>query len=196
MKIDGSKNRRQLIKNTALAGAAVSFSRLLSGKFESEAKAAAENNVYDVIVVGCGAAGMTAALTASKRGLSVLVVEKADVFGGSTARSGAGIWIRNNEVILSEGVPDSPLKAAIYLEKAVAGESTKEKQTAFLSNGPSMISFVMNNSPLKFRFMEGYSEYYPELEGGLPNGSSLEPEQINGKILGDELKNLNAPYIP
>ena len=62
---------------------------------------------YDVVVVGCGAAGMTGALTAAKRGLRTLVVEKAAVFGGSAARSGAGIWIPCNEVVMAAGVPDS-----------------------------------------------------------------------------------------
>lgn len=58
-----------------------------------------------------------------------------------------------------------------------------------------MISFVMANSPLRFRWMEGYSDYYPELPGGLPNGRSLEPDQLDGKILGAELAHLNPPYL-
>ncbi|MEV0226878.1 FAD-dependent oxidoreductase, partial [Streptomyces sp. NPDC050704] len=67
---------------------------------------------YDVVVIGSGAAGMTAALTAAEQGLSCVVVEKAATFGGSAARSGAGIWIPNNSVILAAGVPDTPAKAA------------------------------------------------------------------------------------
>jgi 3-oxosteroid 1-dehydrogenase len=65
---------------------------------------------------------MTAALTAAKRGLSVLVVEKAPTFGGSAARSGAGIWLPNNSVILGAGVPDTPQKAATYLAAVVGPE--------------------------------------------------------------------------
>ncbi|WP_420076799.1 FAD-dependent oxidoreductase [Streptomyces sp. JL3001] len=70
---------------------------------------------YDVVVVGSGAAGMTAALTAAAQGLSCVVLEKAPTFGGSAARSGAGIWIPNNSVLLAAGVPDTPAKAAAYL---------------------------------------------------------------------------------
>lgn len=151
---------------------------------------------YDVVVVGSGAAGMTAALTAAKRGLSVLVVEKAPTFGGSAARSGAGIWLPNNSVILGAGVPDTPQKAATYLAAVVGPEVPADRQAAFLADGPRMLDFVMANSPLRFRFMEGYSDYYPNLPGGLPNGRSIEPDQIDGNILGAELAHLNPAYMP
>ena len=62
---------------------------------------------YDVIVVGSGAAGMVAALTAAHQGLSTLVVEKAPHYGGSTARSGGGVWIPNNEILERDGVQDT-----------------------------------------------------------------------------------------
>ncbi|WP_279346780.1 3-oxosteroid 1-dehydrogenase [Streptomyces sp. AP-93] len=151
---------------------------------------------YDVVVVGSGASGMTAALTAAKRGLSVLVVEKAPTFGGSAARSGAGIWLPNNSVILGAGVPDTPAKAAQYLSAVVGDGSSADRQAAFLANGPRMLDFVMANSPLRFRFMDGYSDYYPNLPGGLPNGRSIEPDQIDGNILGPELAHLNPAYMP
>ncbi|MFE7180483.1 3-oxosteroid 1-dehydrogenase [Streptomyces erythrochromogenes] len=151
---------------------------------------------YDVVVVGSGAAGMTAALTAARRGLSVLVIEKAPTFGGSAARSGAGIWLPNNSVILAAGVPDTPGKAATYLSAVVGPEVPADRQAAFLANGPRMLDFVMANSPLRFRFMEGYSDYYPNLPGGLPNGRSIEPDQIDGNVLGGELARLNPAYMP
>ena len=136
-------NRRQV-----LTGAAAIGTGLVAGSSALGGPARAAQPSYDVVVIGCGAAGMTAALRVAKRGLSVLVVEKAPTFGGSAARSGAGIWIPNNQVILAAGVPDTPAKAAAYLAAVVGGDVPTAKQQAFLDNGPSMIDFVIAHERL------------------------------------------------
>ncbi|MFE9257731.1 3-oxosteroid 1-dehydrogenase [Streptomyces sp. NPDC006879] len=150
---------------------------------------------FDVVVVGAGAAGMTAALTAARRGLSCVVVEKSATYGGSAARSGAGIWLPNNRILLEAGAPDTPEKAATYLAAVAGPEVPVARQAAFLANGPRMLDFVMSNSPLRFRFMAGYSDYY-DLPGALPGGRSIEPDMIDGKLLGAELERLNPAYLP
>ncbi|GLZ31785.1 3-ketosteroid-delta-1-dehydrogenase [Lentzea sp. NBRC 105346] len=181
-----SLNRRQVLAGAGLTIAAGLTSRV-------PALAAAEE--FDVVVVGAGAAGMTAALAAAKRGLSVVVLEKAATYGGSAARSGAAIWVPGNEVLLNAGVPDSPQKATPYLDAVVGNRVPAARKAAYLANGPAMISFVLRNSPLRFRYMEGYSDYYPELPGGMPNGRSIEPDLLDGNILGPELTHLNPPYL-
>ncbi len=151
---------------------------------------------YDVVVVGAGAAGMTAALAAQSRGLQTIVIEKGAKFGGNSARSGAGIWVPNNEVILAAGVPDTADKARQYMARVVGSTVSAARQQAFLGAGPAAISFIVRNSPLRFRYMESYSDYYPEFYGGMPNGRSVEPAVFDLNILGAEAQNLLPAYVP
>jgi len=85
---------------------------------------AADGTEFDVVVAGSGAAGMTAALTAAHLGLSVLVIEKTGHFGGSTARSGGGIWAPGNTVLRAARVTDTPEAARAYLAH-VAGDGVR-----------------------------------------------------------------------
>ncbi|UGT67180.1 3-oxosteroid 1-dehydrogenase [Nocardia gipuzkoensis] len=151
---------------------------------------------FDVVVVGSGAAGMTAALTAAYRGLSVTLIEKSRSFGGSTARSGGGIWIPNNPVLQREGVPDSPELARTYL-KAVVGERVPEaKQLAFLDRGPEMMRYLGARSKYwEFVYDRGYSDYHPEFPGGLAQGRSIEPAPLDGRLLGGDLHKINQPTM-
>src|SRR5262245_13912150 len=150
---------------------------------------------YDVIVVGSGAAGMTAALTAAHHGLRTVLIEKAPTFGGSTARSGGGVWIPNNDVLLADGVPDTPESASTYLKHITGDVVDDDMRAAFLDNGPAVLRFVLANTPLRLRWVTDYSDYYPEAPGGLPTGRSVEPRPLNAAVLGDELANLTPPYL-
>ncbi|MEC3957250.1 3-oxosteroid 1-dehydrogenase [Nocardia sp. CDC153] len=151
---------------------------------------------FDVVVVGSGAAGMTAALTAAYRGLSVTLIEKSRLFGGSTARSGGGIWVPNNPVLQAAGVPDSPELARTYL-KAVVGDRVPEaKQRAFLDHGPEMFRYLGARSKYwDFAYDRGYSDYHPEFPGGLAQGRSIEPKPIDGRLLGGDLHKINQPTM-
>uniref|UniRef100_A1UM83 3-oxosteroid 1-dehydrogenase n=2 Tax=unclassified Mycobacterium TaxID=2642494 RepID=A1UM83_MYCSK len=149
---------------------------------------------YDVVVVGSGAAGMVAALTAAHQGLSTIVVEKAPHYGGSTARSGGGVWIPNNEILKRDGVKDTPEAARQYLRAIIGDVVEPERIDTYLQRGPEMLTFVLEHSPLKLCWVPGYSDYYPETPGGKPTGRSVEPKPFDAKKLGEDLPGLEPPY--
>lgn len=140
---------------------------------------------YDFVIVGSGAAGLTAAITASDAGLRCLLIEKMDVWGGTSAYSGGNIWIPNNHLMARAGIEDSPQKARQYLD-AIIGEptpaSSSERRDAYIEHGPLMVRYLEEKG---FRWMRTarYPDYYPEKEGGMV-GRSLEGVVISHKILG------------
>ena len=156
---------------------------------------AGEEVTVDVLVVGSGAAGMTAALAAAHQGLDTLVVEKSEFFGGSTARSGGGVWIPNNYALKEAGVADSLEDAKTYLAAIVGDVVPEERRTAFLERGPEVLEFVRDNSAADFMWVPEYSDYYPEAPGGRAIGRSVEPKAVNGMIIGDELSRLHPHYM-
>ena len=155
-----------------------------------------ERAEFDVVVVGSGAAGMTAALTAAHHGLRVVVIEKTDRFGGSTARSGGGLWLPGNEVLRKAGVRDTPGRARAYLAYVAGDGVTQARQRALLEHGPAMLAFVRASTPVDFAWVPGYADYYPEAPGGLAQGRSIEPVPLDGRVLGAELARLNPAYAP
>jgi len=149
---------------------------------------------FDVVVVGSGAAGMSAALTAHAAGLSVVVVEKAAHFGGSTARSGGGVWIPNNEVLQRDGVRDTDADARRYLHAIVGDVVPAERIDTYLDRGPEALSFLLAHSPLRMQWVPEYSDYYPEATGGRVGGRSIEPKPFDLKRLGAERAKLEPDY--
>jgi 3-oxosteroid 1-dehydrogenase len=151
---------------------------------------------FDIVVAGSGAAGMTAALTAAHHGATVVVLEKTSAFGGSTARSGGGIWAPGNAVLRRAGVADTPELARSYLAQVAGEDVPAELRNALLEHCPAMLDLVLAATPLRLAWVPGYADYYPEAPGGLASGRSVEPVPLDGTVLGGELARLNQPYLP
>ncbi|PKX97848.1 3-ketosteroid 1-dehydrogenase helE [Aspergillus novofumigatus IBT 16806] len=147
----------------------------------------------DVLIVGSGAAGLTAALRAHSHGLSSLVIEKDAQIGGTSAYSGGGLWIPNNPLAVEAGITDTPEQAMTYLTSVIDADtpddtdvrraSSPARKRAFLTHGPRMVSFLRDRG-FAWRLSPGCPDYYPHAHGALPTGGrSIEPDVFDARRL-------------
>ncbi len=148
---------------------------------------------YDVVIMGSGAAGLTAALVAAKAGNTVAVLEKADHFGGTTAISGGGIWIPASPQAKAEGVDDSIENARNYVLGVVGNRAERALIDAYLANGPEMIEWLAANSEAVFQISPPSSDWYPDVPGAVDFGRLLAPSEYDGKKLGKNFGRLQKP---
>jgi 3-oxosteroid 1-dehydrogenase len=138
----------------------------------------------DVVVLGSGGAGLTAALSAAAAGASVAVFEKAPTVGGTTAVSGGIVWIPAHN-----RSPEGELTAAEalrYLRAQSFGSMDDALVETFVRTGPAMLDFVEAHSGLRFEIATGFPDYQPELPGGQPTGGrSLSAAPFDLAQLGD-----------
>jgi 3-oxosteroid 1-dehydrogenase len=151
---------------------------------------------YDVIVVGAGGAGMTAALRAHDLGLDTVLIEKSGYFGGSTARSGGGVWIPGNYALRDahQVEPRDSENAKRYLDAIVGDDVPKARRDTFLDRGAEVMDFIRHKTPVRFAWVPEYADYLPEQPGGRPRGRSVEPIPLDASFLGEELKRLHPAY--
>ena len=133
------------------------------------------DNEVDVVVLGSGGAGLTAALAAAANGASVQVYEKAATVGGTTAVSGGIVWIPAHRRSSDGELTDAD--ALKYLEAQSLGVMDRELVETFVRTGPAMLDFVEEHSELQFEIAEGFPDYKPELPGGRPDGRPLVERQ-------------------
>jgi len=145
-----------------------------------------DKHEFDVVIVGSGAGGLTTALVAAHKGLKALVVEKASVFGGTTAYSGGGAWIPNNPHMHQVGQTDSREEGAAYIRSVLGNYYDDDKVGAYLDSGPEMVSFLEERSRVEF-----YSVPLPDYRPDLPNakvGRTILAREFDGRSLGSWLK--------
>ena len=151
-------------------------------------------NEFDVVVVGSGAGGMAAAITAAADGLSVVIVEKAQQWGGSTARSGGGVWIPGNDILIQQAPADDLESARKYLRAIVADDADSGRIDAFIDRGGEAMRFLTDHSGLDLEWVRGYCDYHPEQPGGRAAGRSCEPKPFDARVLGADLATLQPFY--
>lgn len=147
----------------------------------------------DVIVVGSGAAGLATAVTARLKGLSVVVLEKADRIGGTSAISGGAIWIPDAEEEKALGLHDGPECVYDYIAANRGDRDDLARWEAFVRNGPDMLRLFREKTAFDYRRHPASPDYDPTLPGGTEGGRRIDPLPFDGRELGRHLNDLRAP---
>ena len=151
----------------------------------------------DVLVVGTGNGGLTAAVCNWEMGSKdVLVIEKQDKVGGTSAMSGGGIWIPNSHYAQEAGAEDSLDDAKRYLMNTLFGEDVPEDMIdTYLEKSPEMLKFLHDRTDVRYESLAEYPDYYTNMEGARAGHRSLEPSPIMASELGDNWKNMTWTHF-
>jgi 3-oxosteroid 1-dehydrogenase len=152
------------------------------------------DTVVDLLVIGSGT-GMAAALAAHEAGLSVLIVEKSDFVGGSTARSGGALWLPASPVLSEADAGDTPDRAKTYLRSVVADTASDGRAERFVEQLTPTVNMLRRTTPMKFFWAREYSDYHPEAPGGSAAGRTCECRPLDTSVLGDYLPRLRPGVL-
>ena len=155
----------------------------------------AEGASFDLAVLGAGAGGMAAAVFAALNGQRVLLVERTEYLGGTSALSAATTWVPGTRLAATVAADDSRDKVSGFLDRAVGNRAPKALREAFLDAGPEAIHTLLDRTEVQFRARPFHPDYLYELEGSTSCGRALEPEPFDGRALGADLA-LIRPPIP
>jgi 3-oxosteroid 1-dehydrogenase len=148
------------------------------------------DHTVDLLVVGSGAGAMTAGIVAHDRGANVLLIEKSDRYGGSSAMSGGALWIPNNHFMTATDIHDSSEDAMDYLRSITRGMVSDERLLAYVEESPKTLEYLCENTHLEVDCMTEYADYYPAAPGSKLGARTVEPKPFKGKRLGDEFVRL------
>lgn len=154
---------------------------------------------FDFVVVGSGGGSMCAALLMRSVGRKVLILEKEDLLGGTTARSGGVMWIPNNPFMKRDGVPDSYEQARAYLDAVVgdhddAPAATRERRHRYLVEAPEMVEFLLGQG-VRLTRVAYWPDYYDDRPGGSAPGRTVVAELFNVNELGAWKKKLRKGFL-
>src|SRR6516164_9232649 len=147
----------------------------------------------DVLVIGSGASGMSAAVSAAAHGLKVLIAEKEAKFGGTTARSGGWLWIPGTSLAKAWGIVESPNQARTYLRHEAGNAYDSTRVEAFLAAGPQAVDFFTEKTAVRFDMPLTFPDYHAEAPGGAQGGRSMVTRPFDGRELGERVNDLGAP---
>lgn len=144
----------------------------------------------DLLVIGSGASGLAAAVTAAWHGLNVVVVEKEPVFGGATAWSGGWMWVPGNPLAQRAGIHEDPQQPRTYLKHELGDRYDPERIDAFLDNGPKMVAFFEENTALQFVDGNAIPDIHGRVPGAATQGHQLIAAPYDGRELGPLIRRL------
>jgi Succinate dehydrogenase/fumarate reductase, flavoprotein subunit len=149
---------------------------------------------WDVIVIGSGAAGFAAAVTACCKGLSVLMLEKAPHFGGTSAISGGAVWINDTDQARKLGKSGTPEAIKTYL-RTIIGEANYQPALidAFVESGREALAYLEQEGVVKYSLRPLSPDYYPDEPGAVDVGRALEVVEYDGRELGKHFSTLRSP---
>ncbi len=151
-----------------------------------------KNIAYDLVVIGSGAAGLTTAIVAKKRGLNVVVLEKEPVFGGTTALSGGVLWIPMGPHGRQQNPADTREAVRTYMMQETGSFYDEAAVVAFMDNGPKMVEFFERETAMKF-VPTLYPDYHPDVPGGAAIGRSILAAPYDIRGLGKDMARLKPP---
>lgn len=152
---------------------------------------------FDVVVLGSGAAGLTAAITAAALGSSVVLLEKHDLLGGTSAWSGGHVWVPNNPKMADLGIEDSPELAFEYVMSLSRGTMEEALVRRYIEAGPQMVEFLDKHAGTEF-YAVPFPDYHPERHGGQSvGGRTIECPLFAFSELGPWADKVTpSPYYP
>ena len=152
-----------------------------------------DQDSVDLVVIGSGAAGFSAALNAAIDGARVLLVERTAHVGGTSALSASTAWVPGTRRGLEVNPDDTPERVTTFLNNAVGDRSDPKLRQVFIEQGPKAIANLEDHSALQFQVRMLHPDYLSELEGSVLRGRAIEPQPFDGKLLGPNMGLVRNP---